>query len=248
MRSIRLSEAADYDPDEVVAVDGVAAVRASILGECIEVRHHDVPVAVLVDTLCARLHGYDDSSHECQMTAVEPEPITLTSDTTLDLAAPHDRVDTTEPMETLSQAMMRLTAPDTSRTSPHHQTATCSAAPLTPAKLPRPSRSARRFGSTETRTLTIRPSSSHWPAPMAASASTAPRSGRRLRPPTSWSSTGSTGSTPTPDRPEPPDASRTRIASVIAFSTPFAPVRSRCTAICCCTGPSPTCRRVGELG
>ena len=68
----------------------------------------DVPTAVLVDTLRARLHGYDDSSHECQMTAVEPEPVTVTSDATPGLAAPHDRVDPIGSMETLSQAIRRL--------------------------------------------------------------------------------------------------------------------------------------------
>lgn len=92
--------------DKVRTVDGVAGVRASILGECIEIRHHDVPTAVLVDTLRASLHGYDDSSHECLMAAVEPAPVLGTPrDTAIQ---PHDRADTTESMETLSQAIVRL--------------------------------------------------------------------------------------------------------------------------------------------
>jgi hypothetical protein len=89
-------------------VDGVATVRASILADCIEVRHHDVPTAVLLDTLRECLHGYDGSSHECLMVAVEPEVVTLTGGDTAAPAAPLDVVDETGLMETLSQAMARL--------------------------------------------------------------------------------------------------------------------------------------------
>jgi hypothetical protein len=93
--------------DRVRQLVGVADVRASIVGECIEVRHRDVPLSLLVDTFRTYLHGTDDSSHERQMVGVEPH-----------VASPYGCARSTTPagrhpepsraMETLVEAMRRL--------------------------------------------------------------------------------------------------------------------------------------------
>lgn len=86
------------------SLTGVASVRASILHECIEVQHHDVSTAELVDTLRTHLHGTDDTSHECQMVGIEPEPLATNpaKAQTAKITGPY--------METLSQAINRLSS------------------------------------------------------------------------------------------------------------------------------------------
>lgn len=59
--------------DKIRQTAGVTEVRASIHDDCIEIQHQDVPTALLVSTLRTYLHGSDNSSHECQMIAIEPE-------------------------------------------------------------------------------------------------------------------------------------------------------------------------------
>jgi len=94
--------------DKLRHTEGVTAVRASILSECVELQHLDVPTTVLIDTLQTYLHGSEDSSHECQMVPIEPQLITHT--VAAEPADQHDRADATVPMETLSEAMRRLRA------------------------------------------------------------------------------------------------------------------------------------------
>lgn len=93
--------------DRLRRLPGVMAVRGSITSECVEVAHHDVPVTVLVDTLRSYLHGTDNTSHECQMVAVEPRPIRTSGADAFPMpTAPSSKV----PMETLTDAMRRLRA------------------------------------------------------------------------------------------------------------------------------------------
>jgi copper chaperone CopZ len=87
---------------------GVAEVRASIHDDCIEVRHRDVPVPLVVNTLRTYLHGTDDSRHECQMVAVEPEVVSSTCGCSQSTPPAGERPEPTRPMETLVEAMARL--------------------------------------------------------------------------------------------------------------------------------------------
>lgn len=93
--------------DRVRQLDGVVDVRASIVGECIEVRHRDVPISLLVDTFRTYLHGTDDSSHERQMVGVEPQVASSCGCTRSTSLAGH-RPEPARPMETLVEAMKRL--------------------------------------------------------------------------------------------------------------------------------------------
>lgn len=93
--------------DRVRQLVGVADVRASIVGECIEVRYRDVPVSRLVDTLRTYLHGTDDSSHERQMVGVEPH-VASSCGCTRSTSLAGDRPEPAGPMETLVEAMKRL--------------------------------------------------------------------------------------------------------------------------------------------
>lgn len=77
--------------DKVRGLDGVTDVRASISSECIAVQHDGLPLALLVNTLRTYLHGADDSSHECQMVAVEPDVVTMECGCARSTATPHDR-------------------------------------------------------------------------------------------------------------------------------------------------------------
>jgi len=54
--------------------DGVTAAHASTLGECIEVRHHNVSAADLVHAF----RSCERSLTACEMAVVEPEVVTLT--------------------------------------------------------------------------------------------------------------------------------------------------------------------------
>lgn len=94
--------------DRVRGLEGVADVRASILSECIEVQHHDAPISLVLDTLRTYLHGTDDSSHECQMVAVEPDVVTLACGCARSTATNYDHPDSARPMETLVEASKRL--------------------------------------------------------------------------------------------------------------------------------------------
>ena len=94
--------------DRIRDLAGVAEVRASIAGECIEVRHHEVPQSLLVETLRTYLHGTDDPSHECQMVAVEPELVTPACGCVQASAEPQARVEARASMETLTEAIRRL--------------------------------------------------------------------------------------------------------------------------------------------
>lgn len=96
--------------DRVRGLAGVADVRASILSDCIEVQHHDVPTALLLDTLRTYLHGTDNSSHECQMVAIEPEVVTLACGCARSTATKDDHPDRSRAMETLVEASRRLRA------------------------------------------------------------------------------------------------------------------------------------------
>lgn len=96
--------------DRIRGLAGVIDVQASIHDQCIEVQHDGVPTGLLVDTLRTYLHGTDDSSHECQMVAVEPEPITAASVRAHATTPPRTRVEAAEPMETLLEATRRLHA------------------------------------------------------------------------------------------------------------------------------------------
>lgn len=93
--------------DRVRQLVGVADVRASIVGECIEVRYRDVPVSRLVDTLRTYLHGTDDSSHERQMVGVEPH-VASSCGCIRSTSLAGDRPEPAGPMETLVEAMKRL--------------------------------------------------------------------------------------------------------------------------------------------
>ncbi len=93
--------------DRVRQLDGVVDVRASIVGECIEVRHRDVPISLLVDTFRTYLHGTDDSSHERQMVGVEPQ-VASSCGCTRSTSLAGDRPEPAGPMETLVEAMKRL--------------------------------------------------------------------------------------------------------------------------------------------
>lgn len=91
-------------------LNGVVNVRASIVSECIEVRHRDVPMSSLLDTLRTYLHGTDDSSHECQMVTVEPEVVASPSSCThgTEVTDRYLKALPARPMETLVEAMRRL--------------------------------------------------------------------------------------------------------------------------------------------
>jgi copper chaperone CopZ len=99
--------------DKVRGVDGVAEVRASILDDCIEIQHRDASMPLLIETLRTYLHGTDDSPHDCQMTAIEPELVALSCGCARPTAT-NTRPDPALPMETLVEAMTRL------RTSGYH--------------------------------------------------------------------------------------------------------------------------------
>lgn len=89
---------------------GVTEVRASIQKDCIEVQHQDVPEPLIVSTLRIYLHGTDDSSHECQMVAVEPEVVSSTCGCARSTPPASERPEPARPMETLVEAMTRLRA------------------------------------------------------------------------------------------------------------------------------------------
>lgn len=95
--------------DRVRRLAGVADVRASIVAECIEVQHHDVPISLLVDTLRTYLHGTDDSSHECQMVAVEPDVVTLTCGCARSTATNYDHPDSARPIARSAASRRSLT-------------------------------------------------------------------------------------------------------------------------------------------
>lgn len=59
-------------------------------------------------TLRTYLHGTDDSSHECQMVAVEPEVVSSTCGCSRSTPASGERPEAAHPMETLVEAMARL--------------------------------------------------------------------------------------------------------------------------------------------
>lgn len=95
--------------DRVRRLDGIVVVRASIIGECIEIEHRNASLPLVVETLSAYLHGTDDSSHECQMVAVEPEVVSMACGCARPTASDSDdgrgqRV----PLETLVEAARRL--------------------------------------------------------------------------------------------------------------------------------------------
>lgn len=99
--------------DKVRDLAGVTNVRASIIGDCIEVQHRDTSITLLVETLRTHLHGTDESVHGCQMLPIEPELIALNCGCARPVAT--STVTTTAlPMETLVEAMTRL------RTSGYH--------------------------------------------------------------------------------------------------------------------------------
>lgn len=87
---------------------GVTDVQASIQDDCIAVRHRDVSETLLMSTLRIYLHGTDDSSHECQMMAVEPEVVSSPCGCARSTAPAGERPEAACPMETLVEAMARL--------------------------------------------------------------------------------------------------------------------------------------------
>lgn len=86
-------------------LDGVEEVTGSILDGSIADQCSNVPTALLVSTLRTYLHGSDDSSHECQMVAVEPELVPFTGRDGLAPAARNTGLDTATTMETLTEAV-----------------------------------------------------------------------------------------------------------------------------------------------
>ena len=94
--------------DRLPQLTGVVEVQASIRHDCIAVRHRDVPETLLMGTLRTYLHGTDDSSHECQMVAVEPEVVSSTCGCSRSTPASGERPEAAHPMETLVEAMARL--------------------------------------------------------------------------------------------------------------------------------------------
>jgi hypothetical protein len=94
--------------DRVRHLTGVAEVRASSRSGCIEVQHRGAPHALILDTLRTYLHGADDSSHECQMVAVEPKVVASRCIGALPAADTIRRPALAGRMETLVEAMARL--------------------------------------------------------------------------------------------------------------------------------------------
>jgi len=94
--------------EHALQLDGVDEVHGSTTGAWLEVTGSGFSTASLLHTLRAHLRGADSPSHECQMTAVEPQLVMLGDDriAPTNLAPSDDR--TTWPMETLTEAMQRL--------------------------------------------------------------------------------------------------------------------------------------------
>jgi regulator of cell morphogenesis and NO signaling len=63
--------------DQLRSLDGVTSVHSSMTGECIQVVHRHVDLAVLLGTVRATVHGIDTSSYEYQMVEIDVEPVVI---------------------------------------------------------------------------------------------------------------------------------------------------------------------------
>ncbi len=98
--------------DQLRDVTGVTGVHASMTGTCIEVAHLDADVPSLLAVVRSCLRGTASSSNEMEMVAIDPQPSDLgcAHGTSLAAEAPDLVVRGRRPMETLTDAMIRLRA------------------------------------------------------------------------------------------------------------------------------------------
>lgn len=98
--------------DQLREVTGVTGAHASMTGMCIQVTHLGADVPSLLAVVRACLHGTASSSNEMGMVAIDPQAGELhcAHGTTLSVEAQDLVVRPRRPMETLTDAMIRLRA------------------------------------------------------------------------------------------------------------------------------------------
>lgn len=96
--------------EHLLQLDGVDEVGGSITSGCLVVTGRGFSTTSVLDSLRTYLHGTDDSSHECEMTSVEPHLVMPGEElTTAEIAFPGSGR-RSWPMETVIEAMRRLRA------------------------------------------------------------------------------------------------------------------------------------------
>ena len=98
--------------DQLRAITGVTGVHASMTGMCIKVAHVNADVPSLLAVVRSSLHGTGLSSNELEMVKIDPQPSELqcTHGTARPVAPQRLAVRGRQPMETLTDAMIRLRA------------------------------------------------------------------------------------------------------------------------------------------